>query len=44
MVAVNASGLAAGTYSGSMKVTLNKGGSLSIPVTLAIALQPPRTR
>ena len=37
VVAVNASGLAAGTYSGSMKVTLNKGGSLSIPVTLTIA-------
>ncbi len=37
VVAVNASGLAAGTYSGSLKVTLSKGGSLSIPVTLTVA-------
>lgn len=38
VVTVNVSGLAAGTYSGSMKVTLSKGGSLSIPVTLTVAL------
>lgn len=37
IVAVNAGGLAAGTYSGSLKVTLSKGGSLSIPVTLTVA-------
>lgn len=37
VVAVNANGLAAGTYSGSMKVTLSKGGSVSIPVTLTVA-------
>jgi len=37
VVAVNVSGLAAGTYSGSLKVTLSKGGSLSIPVTLTVA-------
>lgn len=36
-VAVNTNGLAAGTYSGSLKVTLSKGGSLSIPVTLTVA-------
>ncbi|ULA67165.1 MAG: Fibronectin type-III domain-containing protein [Nitrospira sp.] len=40
-VTVNASGLAAGTYSGSLKVTLSKGGSLSIPVTLMVASAPP---
>jgi hypothetical protein len=40
-VAVNANGLAAGTYSGSLKVTLSKGGSLSIPVTLTVASAPP---
>lgn len=37
VVAVNVSGLAAGTYSGSLKVTLSRGGSLSIPVTLTIS-------
>ncbi len=37
VVAVNVSGLAAGTYSGSLKVTLSKGGSLSIPVILTVA-------
>lgn len=37
VVAVNVSGLAAGTYSGLLKVTLSKGGSLSIPVTLTVA-------
>ncbi len=37
VVAVNAGGLAAGTYSGSVKITLSKGGSLSIPVTLIVA-------
>ncbi|MBS0169362.1 MAG: fibronectin type III domain-containing protein [Nitrospira sp.] len=37
VVVVNASGLAAGTYSASLKVTLSKGGSLSIPITLTVA-------
>lgn len=36
VVSVNISGLSAGTYTGSVTVTLSKGGSLSIPVTLTV--------
>ncbi len=37
VVTVNTSGLVAGIYSGAMTITLSKGGSVSIPVTLTVA-------
>jgi hypothetical protein len=37
MVSVNISGLAAGSYKGNVLITLNKGGSVSIPVALTVA-------
>lgn len=37
MVSVNISGLAAGVYKGNVLITLNKGGSVSIPVALTVA-------
>jgi Viral BACON domain/Fibronectin type III domain len=36
-VAVNTTGLAAGTYSATVNITVSKGGSASIPVTLTVA-------
>ena len=36
-VAVNTAGLAAGTYSATVAVTVYKGGSISIPVSLTVA-------
>ena len=36
-VAVNTTGLAAGTYAGTVTITLDKGGSASVPVTLTVA-------
>ena len=36
-VSVNISGLAAGSYKGNVLITLNKGGSVSIPVALTVA-------
>lgn len=37
VVTVDTSGLVAGTYSGAVTITLSKGGSVSIPVTLTVA-------
>jgi hypothetical protein len=36
-VTVNIAGLAAGTYSATVSVTVSKGGNISIPVTLTVA-------
>jgi hypothetical protein len=36
-VSVNATGLAAGTYTGTVTVSVKKGGNISVPVTLTVA-------
>lgn len=36
VVTVNTNGLAAGTYNGNVTIALNKGGNVSIPVTLTV--------
>ena len=42
-VAVNTSGLAAGTYSATVTIQLGKGGNASVPVALTVAPAPPTT-
>ncbi len=36
VVSVNTSGLAAGTYNGNVMITLSKGGTVSVPITLTV--------